>query len=167
MHIPDAMGKTPLHIAAIFAHQKVVIALLKSGANQSIQDKKGLTALHWAAREGNTEVARRLILAGSNPNWQNLGQSTPLCDAIIHRNHETAEIIKENGGHPECCDMLLNKAQESREIPVLPSFLIALSMMTNLRDGIGNTFNQADFAIQPKKAPKICQPMFFDPQELE
>jgi 26S proteasome non-ATPase regulatory subunit 10 len=52
----DAMGWTPLIIAAAAGQVEAVTALLDAGAKVDATNDKGQTALHYAASKGNTSV---------------------------------------------------------------------------------------------------------------
>eukprot|EP00741_Cyanophora_paradoxa_P011123 tig00020553_g10744.t1 len=60
--IPDAKGRTPLHIAAQRFCTHSIELLLEVGADPAIQDSRGWTPLHIAAVEGHEHVMQRLLL---------------------------------------------------------------------------------------------------------
>ena len=49
-------GQTPLILAVIFGHTKVVRLLVKAGADPHVRDNLGLDAIEWAQRRGLTEA---------------------------------------------------------------------------------------------------------------
>ena len=57
---PDEHGRTPLMKAAEEGNRKDICALLKQGADLSLQDKDGNTALFYAAKNGHDEAVRIL-----------------------------------------------------------------------------------------------------------
>ena len=62
----DGAGDTPLHMAALGGHSRVVKRLIdECAAIVHVQDKQGWTALHYAASTGNLGVASALIDAGA------------------------------------------------------------------------------------------------------
>lgn len=66
----DIEGRTPLMEAALWAHPKIVDALLKAGANKSLKDRYGMTAGHLAEEtdrndwERHDRTASKYIMEG-------------------------------------------------------------------------------------------------------
>jgi hypothetical protein len=60
----DPGGMTALHLAALHKKDKMVVALLKAGADPDARNKNGYTALHCAADGGHTEVVTAILEAG-------------------------------------------------------------------------------------------------------
>lgn len=54
----DINGRTPLMEAALWAHPKIVDALLKAGANKSLKDRSGMTAGNFAEDTDRNELER-------------------------------------------------------------------------------------------------------------
>lgn len=63
----EALGATPLHLAALNLDSGPLQALLAAGANPNARDKNGATPLHMAAFATRTENAKLLLKAGSDP----------------------------------------------------------------------------------------------------
>ncbi len=63
----DALGRTPLHIAAAQGSIGVVDALLEANCNHRLADKRGRTALMEAASYGHEPVVAALLCAGQTP----------------------------------------------------------------------------------------------------
>lgn len=62
----DEAGWTPLQLAAVENHVRVVEVLLNSGANPSYPNAKGWDPLMSAAKRGHTEVMQKLLVAGAD-----------------------------------------------------------------------------------------------------
>ena len=100
-------GKTPLHLACEKGLQSVVVILLDSGANMSIQDYEfGYSSLHAAAKShsDNPEIIR--ILIGNLPpgvvgrrmiNCRDFHGETPLMLAAIRNNAAIVSTLLKNG----------------------------------------------------------------------
>jgi ankyrin repeat protein len=94
----DNVGRTPLHIAALFGRKEVVVLLLANKAEVNARAKQEQTALLWAASEGHAEVVELLLTNKAEVNAVDKNGWTPL--------HKAAE-----GGHKEVVELLLaNKA---------------------------------------------------------
>jgi ankyrin repeat protein len=57
---------TPLHLASIEGHLKIVELLLLKGAKIDARESRGKTALHLAARGGHLALVQFLIKAGAS-----------------------------------------------------------------------------------------------------
>ena len=66
----DEAGFTPLMVACLQGHEKVVDALLSTAGIRvnSVRPKDGLAALHLACERGNEKVVRSLVRAGADVN---------------------------------------------------------------------------------------------------
>lgn len=63
----EAMGSTPLHLAALNVDPGPLKALLAAGANANARDKNDATPLHMAAYATRSEHAKLLLEAGADP----------------------------------------------------------------------------------------------------
>jgi uncharacterized protein len=61
----DALGRTPLHLAAERGHVSTVETLLHNNADPHARDGAGRTPLELAESAGHTSVAERLRAAGA------------------------------------------------------------------------------------------------------
>uniref|UniRef100_A0A1X7SEM0 Uncharacterized protein n=1 Tax=Amphimedon queenslandica TaxID=400682 RepID=A0A1X7SEM0_AMPQE len=60
--------RTPLAMACIRGHTKIVELLLKKGANANVTDENELTPLGNASIPGHTEIVKLLLEHGANVN---------------------------------------------------------------------------------------------------
>lgn len=63
----NAMGSTPLHLAATNPDLSALKALVAAGANVNARDNDGMTPLHLAAYSSKATHARALLEAGADP----------------------------------------------------------------------------------------------------
>ena len=72
-------GWTPLHLAAAYNPNPVVIArLVTAGADPNVRDISGETPLHWAARKNlNSAIIADLVAAGADPNAKSKDNQRP------------------------------------------------------------------------------------------
>ncbi|GFT59936.1 hypothetical protein NPIL_499291 [Nephila pilipes] len=90
-------GNTPLHIAAVFGHTKVIETLIKLGADVDFKNKEGNTPLHIAAIHGKLDVIEMLLEAGANINSDNHKRITPLHSAAIFFKSTSIEKLIQSG----------------------------------------------------------------------
>jgi hypothetical protein len=60
VNAPNAMGFTPLHLAAYMGHPEIVEMLLAAGAHPLLKDERWRTPASWAERRGHLALASRL-----------------------------------------------------------------------------------------------------------
>jgi ankyrin repeat protein len=66
LNVSDALGDTPLHLAAEQNQTEAAKLLLAVGAEVDPQNKNGLTPLMIAAGRGNLELVRALLAKGAS-----------------------------------------------------------------------------------------------------
>jgi ankyrin repeat protein len=93
----DAMGNTPLILAAFYAGPECVELLLERGADTGAANRAGATALHRAAT--NYEKTRLLLAGGSKPSVRTAGLgNTPLILAArCAGNSRTVKLLLDAG----------------------------------------------------------------------
>ncbi len=101
VNVKDALGRTPLQIAAEKGYENVVMFLVENGAEVNITDTKGNTPLIFIIHKtGNLEITRRLIEKGASVNAQN-------------RTGETALMYAAWRGHPDIVRLLLENRADT------------------------------------------------------
>jgi ankyrin repeat protein len=66
LELPDKAGHSPLHLAVLRGHVKVVQQILSHGASTSLAGPCGYTPLHYAARQGSYDIFNLLLEHGAN-----------------------------------------------------------------------------------------------------
>jgi ankyrin repeat protein len=89
----EALGRTPLHLAAMGGHTEFVAMLLARGAGIDTQDSLGNTALHYAMLHGHAETVAALLQAGARTDLRN-------------NDGQTAYMMAYSQGHLECAGMI-------------------------------------------------------------
>ncbi len=127
VNLKDAVGRTPLRIAAEKGDIRTAIFLLENGADVNITDANGNTPLIFMINKtGNLEITKHFIEKGAAVNTQNRTGETALmyaawrgytdivalllenrADATLKNGHgETALTLAESKGHSEIVKML-------------------------------------------------------------
>lgn len=93
------LGRTPLHIAAIYGKKAVAEFLLAKGAEiNATEQKGGATPLWWAACHGEKEIVELLLAKGAEVNAKNNKGWTPLDRAVANRKKDVVELLRKHGG---------------------------------------------------------------------
>ncbi|KAJ7977476.1 putative Ankyrin repeat family protein [Quillaja saponaria] len=130
MNLADSDGRTPIHVAAVQGHVKVIEFCLSIGGNPDTVDRKGWTPLHYAASEGYLEAVRCLLNC-SNAKY------------VVNKDGKTAFSLAVDNGHSHLLDLLhlgdvLLRAARIDDIHGMKSCL-AEGAMVNGRDQNGWT----------------------------
>ena len=99
----DAVGFTPLMVAAGLGYVQMCERLLTAGADPTMVDRTmGATALHKAAQSGVVDIARLLVSRGAFIDAQapTLG-NTPLIDAVWHKRPAMVAYLLQQGARWE------------------------------------------------------------------
>lgn len=98
----DAIGWTPLMVAAAENHIDIVNLMLEYGANVNIENTWGRTALHFASRYGFTDIVTTLVKNGAIVNANNdHSRQPPLFSAIKHNHKDVVQVLLEHGADME------------------------------------------------------------------
>ncbi len=90
-------GFTPLHLAAINGHAKVVDLLIKSGAHVNARNRDGATPLLKAVQGRHIDVIKLLIKRHADINVKDDSSVSPLMATLMDGNLEIAKILVESG----------------------------------------------------------------------
>lgn len=93
-NIKDALGRTPLHIAAEKGYAEIVLFLVENGAEVNITDTNGNTPLIFIIHKmGNLEITRRLLEKGAAVNAQNRTGETALMYAAWRGHSDIVQLL--------------------------------------------------------------------------
>ena len=97
VNIKDALGRTPLHIAAEKGHGDVAMFLVESGADVNLTDANGNTPLIFIIHKiGNLEITKQLLEKGALVNTQNRTGETALMYAAWRGHSDIVSLLLEN-----------------------------------------------------------------------
>ncbi len=112
VNVANAIGYTPLLIAAENGHCEIVELLLQKGAEVNHQDRNGYSALMFAAFLGHEKMVEVLLNAGAQVNDKNNRNLTPLLLAMEGHKAEISEG-KTNCYHLNVFELLLRKGADA------------------------------------------------------
>lgn len=94
VHHADALGRSPLFLAAMYGHNDVIESLHFFNASVSHTSTDGRTPLHAASAEGHAESIQLLASLGANIHKKDLDGRTPLFEAaMVGRNNSISALI--------------------------------------------------------------------------
>lgn len=96
----DIRGYTPLYLAVLRRHNRVVEFLAAEGADLNAQDIFGATALHAAAAVGNLEGVNILLEYGADCNQIDGAGCNPLFFALKYGQDECTQLLVQFGADP-------------------------------------------------------------------
>lgn len=95
---------TPLTLATVLNHERLVSELLSTGAAIDIPGRQDNTALQLATIAGNVAIVRLLLAAGANVNVQGGDPGAPLLAAAYCGRAEVARLLLDAGAVVDCRD---------------------------------------------------------------
>ena len=102
----DAMGMTPLMLAAQNGHEDAAFHLLQLGADPAVQDDGGRVALHYAAESGHENIVRVLLERGRCVDPVDTFGDTPLHLASAGGHPAAVKTLIESGASPNMHDRM-------------------------------------------------------------
>src|SRR3990167_9956606 len=140
--IKGAFGKSLLLYAVEDGKIKVMLSLMKRGANPNINDDRGDTPLNRASFLQNNQAVRILLDHQANPNIANLYGWTPLHWAASAHNPEIFIMLMKAGANPNaittCKTTPLHIAAQNLCLYALNEFLVK-KVDVNAQDEDGYT----------------------------
>ena len=101
VNIRDALGRTPLHIAAEKGYANVAMFLLENGVEVNATDSNGNTPLIFIVHKiGDIEITRRLLEKGAAVNIQNRSGETALMYAAWRGHSDIVQLLLQNHADP-------------------------------------------------------------------
>ena len=91
LHVADALGRTPLMVAATYGRTSLAARLVALGAAVDARRGCGRTALHAACRHGHEDVVRLLVEAEATLDVQQREGLTPLMYACARRDEGASD----------------------------------------------------------------------------
>ena len=92
----NANGQTPLHMACMYGHQKMVEYLIENNADIHSKDSDGYQPLHYAAQRGHRFIVEALLYKGAKPNAMGEYNRTPLHMAAYNGQLDVVAVLLQN-----------------------------------------------------------------------
>lgn len=132
-------GQSPVHLAAAWCLEKVVVTLIEHGANVNAQDAEGKTPLHTAIANQNPVIISLLLACpGLDLSLRDKQSHTPFAAAMTTRNNKAAEAILSR--EPKAAEQHDNKGRNFLHLAIqkcdIESVLFLLSIHVNIHSRI-------------------------------
>ena len=140
----DAMGRTPLHIAASEGHVRLTEYLMELRADPTAKDKMGNSAFNDAVRSKHDAVVRVMKAHDGNVSFKLAGNETGvlLCQAAFNSKIEDIKRLVDNGVDPNEADYdgrtAMHLAASEGNMEVL-KYLISIQANIMCRDRFNGT----------------------------
>jgi ankyrin repeat protein len=102
--VTDALGRTPLHMAAFYSRPKTAAFLIANGANVNAKDRTGMTPLHSAVLVGGEEEVELLLDNKADIKAASETGLTPLHLAAATGQPDLVTLLIERGADPQSKD---------------------------------------------------------------
>ena len=101
--VPDRLGRTLLHYAAVDGNAVEVSRLLSAGADPNRQDKNGWSALHFAAQASSPECTKILLDNEADPGLTDAYGNSALHRAVAQSRGEgiVIALLRQAGADPK------------------------------------------------------------------
>ena len=97
----DALGRTPLHMAAFYGQLQATELLISSGAKINARDNVGMTPLHAAVLSGGRKEVELLLNKGADIGAKSDTSQTPLHLAASTGQPKLSKFLIEKGADPQ------------------------------------------------------------------
>jgi len=98
VNVREDTGRTPLQVAAENGYTGIAAVLLAHQADINAPTHDGLTPLHTATALGFKDLVVLLLANHADVNAKDTHGRTPLGYALLHKNNELAELLRQHGG---------------------------------------------------------------------
>lgn len=100
----DALGRTPLHMAAFYGHPRTTALLISRGANIEAKDRIGMTPLHAAVISGGRREVETLIERNAEVTAKTDAGQTPLHLSAATGQPKLSQYLIAQGADPKSTD---------------------------------------------------------------
>lgn len=104
VNVIDALGRTPLHMAAFYGRPKTSALLIASGANINAKDRVGMTPLHAAVLAGGLQEVELLLDKNAEIATATDTGLTPLHLSAATGQPQIAALLIQRGADPQSRD---------------------------------------------------------------